>query len=705
MANVTKAPLDNKSGPLQVPGLHGLPINVLLPHNQFATGVDDWKAPILTVKELAILHLINNITDRPHWNRAIFDQNVIAQWREDALASSSLMNDKTWDWCLQELQDKARQFDRDGGLVVLNTASGVCKSDTTISSTVKSQLSRSVDALSRQAMQPKPELGVVNLVDPSLFPLVYGRTKILNKGQMCGMDANSWSSCNEDDDQILSDQPRVVENGPDWSWDAGRCIWSSKFQWMPCEVEFTGPPGSTDIHISSYINNLHPTNTEIYSAIEAVISGSIKQWNEVLVRNKWKVPSYQTDLAHGCLLPCHREPIRIRTYGVEWKAQFPEWAKKLPPKKDESKLSAEEYESMCTQVEAYLQEPESPDAVLWQKVQTQTIPRDWKVRWGLLRTALTKYGHTFVFEHSDPATAYSYDDWKAGRTQKAIVGPSDGEYACHPEYEHCQFMEANPWLAPYEWMYMPKKQDVVDHEFYTITLQDEFREQGLQVVVRIHSIELDPETPSFPGEEWHIEGNANERIVANTIYAFDIKNMSEPQISVRQRFRGPGRNWVYDRHGAVDFEDPDLDEDDEYSFSNAFWDIEYIGKLFGVEKNFRYSPQWQQLGEVKMPQGRLISLPNAFQHRIGPVEIQDKSKPGYCRFLTLSLVDPTYRLCSTRNVLPQQTNWVRGNAAEPATQISLAEALKLREELVQEHVKKEEGVWKQARYVYFSGWS
>jgi hypothetical protein len=38
---------------------------------------------------------------------------------------------------------------------------------------------------------------------------------------------------------------------------------------------------------------------------------------------------------------------------------------------------------------------------------------------------------------------------------------------------------------------------------------------GDYTFVRIHSIELDPETPSFPGEEWHTEGNANERIVAN----------------------------------------------------------------------------------------------------------------------------------------------------------------------------------------------
>ncbi|KAL4993278.1 hypothetical protein BDV10DRAFT_190137 [Aspergillus recurvatus] len=90
-----RLPLNNKSGPLHVPGLHGLPINVLLPHDQFTTGVNSWRAPLLTAKELAILRLINAITDRPGWHCAIFDQHVTAQWREEAVASASLINDKT----------------------------------------------------------------------------------------------------------------------------------------------------------------------------------------------------------------------------------------------------------------------------------------------------------------------------------------------------------------------------------------------------------------------------------------------------------------------------------------------------------------------------------------------------------------------------------------------------------------------------------
>ncbi|KAJ5986449.1 hypothetical protein N7451_010814, partial [Penicillium sp. IBT 35674x] len=669
-----------KSTSLKVPGLHDLPINVLLAHDQFATGTNDWYGHILTAKELAILDLINTITDRPDWHRATFDQQVIAQWREDAVASSSLIHDKTWDWCLQELQDKARQFERDSRLVVFNTNSGVCKSDTAISSDLKSQLANSVDLLSHQAIWQNSESAVLNLIDPSFFPLVYGRTKILVRGKSCGMNETSWSSRSKES-PIISELPQLAK----WGSNYAPYVWSSKTQRLPCEVDFTGSPGSTDVRISSYINNLRPTNREMYSVIEAVISDSIKQWNEILVRNKWR-PAI--GLFHGNFIS----------------SQFPEWAKSLPCKEDEGKLLAEGYEAMCAQVEAYLQEPESKDKVYWDRVRTGRIPGDWKASWGLLRTALTKYACTFVFERSGPGTAYSYEDWKAGRTGKAIVGPAHYDYVHTPDFERSELLNSNPWLIPYEWIYAPKGEDADDHQFYTLSLQDEFREQGLQVVVRVHSIELDPETPSFPGEEWHTEGNANERIVANAIYALDSENVAEPQICFRQRCTKAGTGtWVYDRIGAEDSDEEGSDYDD-LILKHALWYVKYTGRLLGCEE-IQYSPAWQQLGEVKVPPGRLISFPNAFQRRMGPLQLQDKTKPGHCRFLTVSLVDPTYRLCSTRNVLPQQTDWIKGDGAESATRTDLEEAFELREELVKEHAEKDEGVFQVASTLTFSGFS
>ncbi|OQE21597.1 hypothetical protein PENFLA_c014G09604 [Penicillium flavigenum] len=71
----------------------------------------------------------------------------------------------------------------------------------------------------------------------------------------------------------------------------------------------------------------------------------------------------------------------------------------------------------------------------------------------------------------------------------------------------------------------------------------------------------------------------------------------------------------------------------------------------------------------------------------------------------MSLVDPTYRLCSTRNVPPQQTGWTGGDGAKSATQMDLGEALELREELVKEHARKDEGVFELASTLSFSGFS
>lgn len=84
------------------------------------------------------------------------------------------------------------------------------------------------------------------------------------------------------------------------------------------------------------------------------------------------------------------------------------------------------------------------DKVYWDQVRTQRIPEDWEARWGLLRTALAKYGCTFVFEHSDPGTAYSYEDLKAGRTGKSIVGPAHFDYVCSPDYELFEFFSSKP---------------------------------------------------------------------------------------------------------------------------------------------------------------------------------------------------------------------------------------------------------------------
>lgn len=232
-------------------------------------------------------------------------------------------------------------------------------------------------------------------------------------------------------------------------------------------------------------------------------------------------------------------------------------------------------------------------------------------------------------------------------------------------------------------------------------------------MVQVHSIKLELDMPSFSSKDWHTEGNVNEHIVTNAIYAFDLDNIMEPLVSFWQRLLLNSDRYVYDKIGAGD--DPDDDESDfkAVEFSDpedallfepdpeekyACWDVKYIRRLFGFE-TIQHAPAWQELGKVRMPPGRLISFPNAFQYRMGPLELQDKTKPGHCRFLTLSLVDPMYRICSTRNVPPQQPDWIDGS--EP--HMDLKEALKLKEELMNVHVRKDEATFELAGNIVFTG--
>ena len=66
----------------------------------------------------------------------------------------------------------------------------------------------------------------------------------------------------------------------------------------------------------------------------------------------------------------------------------------------------------------------------------------------------------------------------------------------------------------------------------------------------------------------------------------------------------------------------------------------------------------QDLGRVFLSEGRLIAVPNVLQRRMEPFALEDATCGRGCkRFLTLYLVDPHYRVCSTRNVPPQQHMW------------------------------------------------
>jgi len=113
------ATMDNSGkGPLKVPGF-GLPVDHELfdsgwfKEKGFRHGITDFSADRLTMREVAMLRFMDAVTDKPDWNRKVFDDKINSKWREEA-KGDRMMSENTFEWCITELREKAQEFEEDG---------------------------------------------------------------------------------------------------------------------------------------------------------------------------------------------------------------------------------------------------------------------------------------------------------------------------------------------------------------------------------------------------------------------------------------------------------------------------------------------------------------------------------------------------------------------------------------------------------------
>jgi hypothetical protein len=144
----------------------------------------------------------------------------------------------------------------------------------------------------------------------------------------------------------------------------------------------------------------------------------------------------------------------------------------------------------------------------------------------------------------------------------------------------------------------------------------------------------------------------NEHIVATAIYFYDVESTTaEMKISFRQRACMTEEYYHFNR---TDWVFPPRD------FPVHREDIESM--LGFKEKSNLFAPTTQEIGYISVVQGRLITWPSTLQYRFESATLADGASnlstvPGHHRYVMLSLVDPHYRICSTRNVPPQEHAW------------------------------------------------
>lgn len=145
--------------------------------------------------------------------------------------------------CLEELRDKAQYCDKHGVIHVLDTDAAVVKSDLEDTDRFWSTIIECVRPLEQVPDHRKdwhPGTGglVLDLLHPSLFPLQYGKTRILPRGKVplltCSEDIGRGETCAVP--AAVHNEHWHARKGP-WGDTKNLKPWGS-YQWLPSDIVF-----------------------------------------------------------------------------------------------------------------------------------------------------------------------------------------------------------------------------------------------------------------------------------------------------------------------------------------------------------------------------------------------------------------------------------------------------------------------------------
>lgn len=346
--------------------------------------------------------------------------------------------------------------------------------------------------------------------------------------------------------------------------------------------------------------------------------------------------------------------MRIRTYDfqVEGIDHHPELYRDLRLLRNEG-ITEEEWPVIQSRVREYLALPEPEERYRIKPgngchdLLAGMQPWQWDSLEALEELVIEKNDRLYAVKGVEPGISFTYDEWKTGEnTGRAII----------PKWWNPESIRDPPIPDP-------------DHQYYPISLQGQF--DGLQIIVRVSTVELTPERPLYGGDAHHnVAGVLNEHIVATAICYFDMHNVKDAKISFRQETK-------------IDRQDYNLDE---YAALNQVFDLPES------ECDGPFPAALQTLGSIPISRiGQFLAWPNTLRSKAESFSLADPLRPGHLRFATLWLVDPHYRICSSQNVPPQDPSWVETSQsmenARKKDSMTFSQAAEVRNQMKQERDK------------------
>ncbi|GIC91630.1 uncharacterized protein Aud_008077 [Aspergillus udagawae] len=196
----------------------------------------------------------------------IFDENCAREWRQKFLDVYNGLSPEMMDWAIEGVKFKAEKFLKKGMLALQEDV-------------------EPLENITEHDKDYEPGFGgqVVNLVDPSLFALAYGRSQIL-PDRVIGLDDYLSHSGRA---KVL--EVKWEEHDPFSVINNGRTrtnrefldlftAYSLDYQWLPSEIKFKDT--TEGCRIASCINNLRPDyHRLLYDTLERIIASVSPLWN------------------------------------------------------------------------------------------------------------------------------------------------------------------------------------------------------------------------------------------------------------------------------------------------------------------------------------------------------------------------------------------------------------------------------------------
>eukprot|EP01080_Neovahlkampfia_damariscottae_P008200 gene8200-28_t len=224
--------------------------------------------PAIPVIQLKQSKFTQEIVSKPKWYEKIKDEKIVEKWKKEILKNN--FNNAMINFTFDELDYYINTFSKNSDHVIVSPIYSIYQVDELIPKKLSNEFKKNalkLENLPEEQLDwhPGSNNQVLDLVHPSLFPFVYGKS-------------------------LITKQPIQQSKSPMFEWiGKGEILKSNikhgqyrseEFQWLPADVDVSN---DGKIKFLSYINNLHPyERRELYGNISRILEKFIPLFENVL---------------------------------------------------------------------------------------------------------------------------------------------------------------------------------------------------------------------------------------------------------------------------------------------------------------------------------------------------------------------------------------------------------------------------------------